>query len=225
MEQFAAVALAHFLALLIPGVDFFLIARTAMAHGRRAASGVCVGVATANGVFVAAAFSGVSLIAHPGAFAALQCAGGVFLIYVGISFWRARVTWEREGEEADVPRMPWGRHYLLGVMSGLLNPKNALFYVSVATALRGVAAGTLAGYGIWMVSVVLAWDLFVAVALGSAGALAARRGLRLGDDQDRRCLPGALRRRAPRRGRPGLAGAWLDRASGGVAPGRHSGQE
>lgn len=172
MEQFAAVALAHFLALLIPGVDFFLIARTAMAHGRRAASGVCVGVATANGVFVAAAFSGVSLIAHPGAFAALQCAGGVFLIYVGISFWRARVTWEREGEEADVPRMPWGRHYLLGVMSGLLNPKNALFYVSVATALRGVAAGTLAGYGIWMVSVVLAWDLFVAVALGSAGALA-----------------------------------------------------
>ena len=59
MEQFAAVALAHFLALLIPGVDFFLIARTAMTSGWRNATGACLGIAAANGIFIAAAFSGI----------------------------------------------------------------------------------------------------------------------------------------------------------------------
>src|SRR5690606_20393944 len=42
MEQFVAIAVAHFLALLIPGVDFFLIARTAMTSGWRNASGACL---------------------------------------------------------------------------------------------------------------------------------------------------------------------------------------
>ncbi|MGO3832636.1 MAG: hypothetical protein ACTJGT_01610 [Microbacteriaceae bacterium] len=65
MEQFVAVAVVHFLALLIPGVDFFLIARTAMTSGWRNATGICVGIATANGTFIAAAFSGLSLISHP----------------------------------------------------------------------------------------------------------------------------------------------------------------
>ena len=76
MEQFLAVAAAHFVALLIPGVDFFLIARTAMTGGWRNATGVCLGIATANGIFIAAAFCGVSLISHPLLLDAIQLVGG-----------------------------------------------------------------------------------------------------------------------------------------------------
>ena len=171
MEQFLAVAAAHFLALLIPGVDFFLIARTSMSSGWRNASGACLGIAAANGVFIAAAFSGVSLISYAPLQNAIQLVGGGFLIVIGLSFLRSRTR-------IDVDRIPraqattWMRNFGLGLASGLLNPKNALFYLSLASAIGTTSSVTLALYGTWMFSVVLVWDVFVAVVLGSRSALA-----------------------------------------------------
>ncbi|PXY34592.1 lysine transporter LysE [Prauserella sp. PE36] len=171
MEQFVAVAIAHFLALLIPGVDFFLIARTAMTSGWRNATGVCLGIATANGIFIAAAFSGVSLISHPALLDALQLAGGGFLIFVGLAFLSSRARIDLD-QAPGAQRTTWLRNFGLGIASGLLNPKNALFYVSLAAAVRAAAPFTLLLYGTWMFSIVLAWDVFVAVVLGSRRALA-----------------------------------------------------
>ncbi|GAB3165000.1 LysE family translocator [Myceligenerans halotolerans] len=171
MEQFLAVAVAHFLALLIPGVDFFLIARTAMAGGWRNASGVCVGVAAANGLFIAAAFSGVSLVSDQVIVDLAQTAGGMFLTFVGVVFLRAGADSEL-GDQPRVVRTTWARNLGLGLASGLLNPKNALFYVSLATALTSASPASLVLYGAWMFTLVLVWDLFVAVALGSERALA-----------------------------------------------------
>ncbi|MFE5292066.1 LysE family translocator [Isoptericola sp. NPDC056618] len=187
MEQFLAVAVAHFLALLIPGVDFFLIARTTMTSGWRSASGACVGIACANGVFVTVAFCGLSVVTNPTVLLAVQGAGGVFLVVMGIAFLRARVDVELAAP-VRVGRTSWTRSLGLGFASGLLNPKNALFYASLAATLTAASAGARTLYGAWMVAVVLAWDLFVAVALGSERALA-----RLA-----RLLP------------------WLTRAAGGV---------
>lgn len=189
MEQFLALALAlaHFLALLIPGVDFFLIARTTMTSGWRSASGACVGIACANGVFITVAFCGLSVITNPTVLLAVQGSGGVFLVVMGITFLRARVDVEHAAP-ARVGRTSWTRNLGLGLASGLLNPKNALFYASLAATLTAASAGARTLYGAWMVAAVLAWDLFVAVALGSERALA---GLA-------RLLP------------------WLTRAAGGV---------
>ncbi|MBL0888698.1 LysE family translocator [Myceligenerans indicum] len=171
MEQFLAVAVAHFLALLIPGVDFFLIARTAMTSGWRNASGACVGIASANGIFIAAAFSGLSLVSDPAILHATQAAGGAFLTYVGIVFLRARPSTELSAEP-PAARVTWMRSLGFGLASGLLNPKNALFYVSLAAALTDATPAALTLYGTWMVALVLGWDLFVAVVLGSERALA-----------------------------------------------------
>src|SRR5699024_3482003 len=171
MDQFLAVAAAHFLALLIPGVDFFLIARTSMSSGWRNASGVCLGIAAANGVFIAAAFSGVFLISYALLQNAIQLVGGGFLIVIVLSF-----LWSRT--RIDAVRIPrahaatWMRTSGLGLASGLLNPKNALFYLRLASAIGTASSVTLALYGTWMFSVVLVWDVFVAVVLGSRSALA-----------------------------------------------------
>jgi threonine/homoserine/homoserine lactone efflux protein len=169
MEQFLAVAVAHFLALLIPGVDFFLVARTAMTSGWRNASGVCVGIAAANGILITAAFSGLSMISHPIVLSLVQAAGGIFLVYIGIAFFRARVSVELA--RAGAMRTTWVKNLGLGLASGLLNPKNALFYVSLAAALADATPVSLVLYGAWMVTLVLVWDLFVAIALGSERAL------------------------------------------------------
>lgn len=170
MEQFVAVAVAHFLALLIPGVDFFLIARTAMTSGWRDATGVCFGIATANGMFIAAAFSGLSLISHPTVLAIIQIAGGVFLFYIGVAFIRSNASFDPD-DSPHVEQTTWARNFGLGIASGSLNPKNALFYLSLASVLAGAPALTLVTYGVWMFSIVVVWDVFVAIALGSKRAL------------------------------------------------------
>lgn len=171
MEQFVAVALAHFLALLIPGVDFFLIVRTTVTGGWRNATGVCVGIATANAIVIAAAFSGMALISNAAVLDGIQLFGGCFLIYVGIVFVRSSARIDL-GSAAPTERRTWLRNLGLGVASGLLNPKNVLFYVSLGAAIGDAAPQVLVGYGLWMVTIVLMWDAFVAVALGSGRALA-----------------------------------------------------
>lgn len=171
MEQFIAVALAHFLALLIPGVDFFLIARTAMTSGWRIASGACLGIALANGIFITAAFSGLSFITDPLVLGVLQLAGGAFLIYIGVAFLRAPAS-PKISDHPSSAGTSWIGSLGLGLASGLLNPKNILFYVSLGAAVSTSSPGTLALYGVWMVTIVLVWDLFVAIALGSPYSLA-----------------------------------------------------
>lgn len=171
MEQFLAVAGAHFLALLIPGVDFFLITRLALANGRRSAIGACVGVATANGVFITAAFCGVSLITNPVLLNVIEGAGGGFLIFVGIAFLSSAGTLNIDSG-SPTGRVSFARSLGLGLASGLLNPKNALFYVSLAAAISTSPPAVLVGYGVWMFSVVLGWDVLLATLLGSTRAIA-----------------------------------------------------
>jgi threonine/homoserine/homoserine lactone efflux protein len=171
MDVFIAVAVAHFLALLIPGVDFLLIARTSLTKGWRSAIGACVGIALANGVFITAAFAGVSLVANPAILTLIRLVGGSFLISVGVSFLRSK-SHITVSAEPSVRSPNWSRSFALGATSGLLNPKNALFYVSLAAAVSTEPPLTLVGYGVWMFSVVLIWDVFIAIALGTPRMLA-----------------------------------------------------
>lgn len=59
----------------------------------------------------------------------------------------------------------------MGLASGILNPKNALFYASLASLVAGSATWLQVAYGTWMFSVVLAWDLLVALAIGNQRVL------------------------------------------------------
>ena len=56
MELFLLVAGSHFLALLLPGADFFLIVRLAARSGWRACVGLCTGIAMGNACYVALVF-------------------------------------------------------------------------------------------------------------------------------------------------------------------------
>ncbi|WP_409302388.1 LysE family translocator [Pseudomonas sp. KCJK8993] len=170
-EQFLLVAAAHFLALLSPGPDFFLVARMSMAAGWRSATGACLGIALANGVFIVLAFAGVSVLRPDGLlFLVIQVAGCAYLLYVGGLFirhasGRSLTTVTSHGQD----RAGWWRGLGMGFLSGILNPKNALFYASLASLVgAGIGNGWKLAYGLWMFSAVLAWDVLVAVAIGNA---------------------------------------------------------
>lgn len=170
MQDFLLIAGAHFLALLSPGPDFFLVARSSLAHGWRGATGACIGIALANGVFIVAAFGGLSVLrAGSMAFLVVQLAGCAYLFYLGWLFLRNAGSSSLEAKPGT-SKARWRGGLLMGFMSAILNPKNALFYVSLATVLasRHTSAGAMAAYGAWMAFAVLAWDMAVALAIGSA---------------------------------------------------------
>ncbi len=174
MEQFLIIATVHFLALLSPGPDFFLVARTAITSGWRTASGACAGIALGNGIFIVAAFTGIAML-HAGSawFIAVQLAGCGFLLYLGTLFLRHAGSATLQAPEAAAGSRAGGTHgwwkaAWLGALSALLNPKNALFYATLAAMLNGpqASAVTKLFYGAWMFSVVLLWDLLVAALVG-----------------------------------------------------------
>ena len=173
MEQFLIIAAAHFLALLSPGPDFFLVIRTSLAAGWRMASGVCLGIALANGVFITVAFGGLSVFQPDSRlFFAIQLAGCVYLLHIGWLFIRhagsaSRTSVLQDQAGRSVLAASWFRGAGMGLLSGILNPKNALFYVSLAAMVASTSGSWKIIYGSWMFSVVFFWDLLVALAIGN----------------------------------------------------------
>ncbi len=169
-QQFLVIAGAHFLALLSPGPDFFLIVRSAVINGARVASGVCVGIALANGVYIGLAISGVAVLQEvAGLFTVLKWAGCAYLAWLGWRFLSVRGE-ALTPDLRDVGRQGgnWWRECRVGFLSGILNPKNSLFYASLFSLgfERGTSFGVQLGYGVWMFCAVLIWDLCIARAAG-----------------------------------------------------------
>jgi threonine/homoserine/homoserine lactone efflux protein len=61
----------------------------------------------------------------------------------------------------------------MGFLSAILNPKNALFYVSIASVVSSTHTSEQWKliYSVWMFSVVLLWDVAVAAAIGNKAVL------------------------------------------------------
>jgi threonine/homoserine/homoserine lactone efflux protein len=122
----AALAFAAVAALLTvtPGADTALVLRAAVGGGPRAAmvagAGVCLGVL----VWGAATAVGLAALvaASPTTYDVLRLAGAAYLLWLGVRTWR---------EAGEVPEArsdgPWFR---TGLLTNLLNPKVAVFYVS-----------------------------------------------------------------------------------------------
>lgn len=172
-QQFLVIAGAHFLALLSPGPDFFLIVRSALVNGVRQASGVCVGIALANAIYIVLAISGVAALhALAGLFVLLKWAGCAYLAWLGCRFLVAGgaspVVTTTDGQPAASGAASWWRECRTGFLSGILNPKNSLFYASLFSLGFGPGASLLrqAACGVWMATAVLVWDLAVARAAG-----------------------------------------------------------
>ncbi|WP_010534699.1 LysE family translocator [Brachybacterium squillarum] len=180
MEQFLAVALAHALALLIPGVDFVLIVRTALERGAARASLVCLGIALAHAAIIALAFTGVALVQRPVVLDVLQLAGGVFLLWMAWRIARAPSHRELTLHNPSAPSRPRSAASAIGAGAAVaaLNPKNLLFYLALSAALGSATTAVRLGYGVWMVAVVLGGDLLIALVLGRGrGTTTLRRAL------------------------------------------------
>lgn len=169
---FPALALAHFLALLSPGPDFFLIIGHAVRHRLRGSLFICLGIALGNALYICLAVSGWSVMRQaPALYRCMELAGAGYLAWLGYLLLRAsrQTTNLATGEASPLSA---GRQLLTGLGSALLNPKNAVFYLTLMTVIMGPAA-TLpqqAFAGVWMTLLVFAWDAGLAAAISLPGA-------------------------------------------------------
>ena len=165
---FPALALSHFVALLSPGPDFFLLVGYAVRYRIRGSLGLCLGIAAGNALYIVLAIVGWGLLRHaPLLFLLIELLGAGYLLWIGSLLIRSRPA-ALAVESVRTSRPGFGKQLLLGLGSSLLNPKNALFYLALMTALLGPDVTLLqqATCGVWMVTVVLAWDLALVSLMG-----------------------------------------------------------
>lgn len=169
-SAFPALALAHFVALLSPGPDFFLLVGYAVRYRMRGSTGLCVGIAVGNGLYILLAIIGWGILRQlPLLFTIIELLGALYLLWIGSLLIRSRPQ-TLTGADARSTCPGFGKQLLLGLGSSLLNPKNALFYLALMTALLGPSVTLLQQTmsGIWMTSVVLCWDLLIVMFIGLA---------------------------------------------------------
>jgi threonine/homoserine/homoserine lactone efflux protein len=113
---------------LSPGASMALVGAVALADGRRAAAITTLGIAT--GIIVHSAASGlglsVMLAASPEGFTLMKIAGTVYLAYLGI---RTILRVGRPRAAARAARMTRD-FYTRGLLTNVLNPQVAIFYLT-----------------------------------------------------------------------------------------------
>jgi len=128
--------LAHLLALISPGPDFFIVTGHAIRGKFNGSVFICVGIALANAVYIVIAMIGWSAMAQlHNLLMAMQVIGALYLIYVGFALIKNQAV--NIEERAINHVLGYKNQLLTGFVSAILNPKNMLFYFSLTGLLLG----------------------------------------------------------------------------------------
>lgn len=162
---FFSLALAHFVALLSPGVDFFLILSNSSKYGKFSGVVTSAGIAFANLVYILLALFGITLIKdNEFIFTTIKILGSIYLLYIGYLLLSAKKR-ELFGEkiEKKESKKDIAKYFSMGFLSAILNPKNSIFYFTMfSISVQNDTPLFVQGfYGIWMFLAVLFWDIFI----------------------------------------------------------------
>lgn len=176
------------LLVLIPGPDFAVVTKNALAGGRKRGSWTSVGVASSNlvqGTAAACGLSAVILRAQP-VFEAIKWAGVAYLAYLGAQAIRSAIRgWYQSGDGAGIgaatsPFTGWRQ----GFLSNITNPKVLVFYLAVLPQFLGhnPSPGWLLTLAWSHAMLSLAWLLTLTASLHHLRGLLLRRRVRRGMD-------------------------------------------
>ncbi|MFT4109352.1 LysE family translocator [Propionicimonas sp.] len=164
-----------------PGLDTVLVLRQALRGGRRtafaAAAGICLG-ALVWGVAAAAGVAAL-FVASQLAYAILRWAGVVFLLYLAVTYLRSAARGQAHTDLSG--SVGTAREaFVKGLLTDLLNPKMAVFYLTVLPLfLPAGYAPALAGAILAGVHALVAFAWFSVIIVGAhavRGFLTSRRG-------------------------------------------------
>ncbi|NQZ84025.1 MAG: LysE family translocator [Colwellia sp.] len=169
--EFLLLASAHFLALLSPGPDFFIVVQTALRKPFRHAFFVCLGITCANAVYLVIAVLGIEAIReYQELLTLLKYVGGAYLVFIGYQLVKSpRLTLQIDKtDNNDENELSVITDFIKGFLSGFLNPKNIIFYLSLFTVMVSIDTTLFVRglYALWMCLIVLLWDVFIVLIVG-----------------------------------------------------------
>ena len=127
-----------------PGPSFIVVSRIAIARSRADGLMAAVGMGIGGFFFACIAVAGLTAILLQVEWLniLLRLAGGAYLVWIGISIWRAAPQKITIAEmPADQPSTLW-KSLLRGLFVQISNPKTAIFYASMFAALLPSPAPT-----------------------------------------------------------------------------------
>lgn len=181
MTEWIAVITITLLAVISPGADFALVSRNSLLLSRRAGVLTALGIGLGVLIHVGYTLLGVGLLLQQsaGLFNALKLAGAAYLIYLGMKMLLSKADSATQSD-AQKP-VADGAALRTGLLTNALNPKTAVFIVSLFMQVVQPSTGlaTQLGYGAFIAVAHVGWFAVVALCF-SAGPvrdrlLAARR--------------------------------------------------
>jgi threonine/homoserine/homoserine lactone efflux protein len=174
-----AVFMAAALALnLTPGPDLLYVMARAGSEGRPAGVASALGIAAGCLVHTAALAAGLSalLVAVPPAYDVVRYAGAAYLVYLGVGALARRAS---PVPAAPLPPTPAAAVFRQGVLTNVLNPKVALFFLALLPQFvdphRGSAALQIVVLGLLFNTSGTLVNLGVAVLASRAGGFLRQR--------------------------------------------------
>ena len=167
LNQFIIVAVAHFLAVISPGPDFFIISRQSLLYGRKAAIYKSFGITFGILIHVSYCVLGFDFILNNElVFAAIKIFCSIYLFYLGtlsiLSYKKNTKNINNDNEFAlNISNFS---SFKIGFLTNLLNLKATLFFLSIFSFINSSGEASFlvqVFYGCWMVLVTGFWFLIL----------------------------------------------------------------
>lgn len=163
-------ALASLVVELTPGPNMAWLALLAATEGRRRGLAAVAGVATGLAVMGAAAAFGLAALvqAQPLVYQALRWAGLGYLMWLGYQAWTGA-----DREEGGPMGLSAWRYFRQGVITNVLNPKAAVFFVTVLPSFLPTNASLMQNLEFSAIYVVVATAVHAAIVVAAGATHAA----------------------------------------------------
>jgi threonine/homoserine/homoserine lactone efflux protein len=165
---------------LTPGQDTFFILGRSLAGGRSAGVAAALGVSAGTVIHTFAAALGLSalLATSQYAFTAVKYLGAAYLVYIGVRALLSRPVALSGATDAVQPGEWWGA-FRQGILTNLLNPKVALFFLALMPQFIAAQSphkvGAFLVLGLSFVTLGLCWCVVLAIGAARLRSLALRR--------------------------------------------------
>jgi threonine/homoserine/homoserine lactone efflux protein len=164
-----------------PGPSFVLVARTAIAVSRRDGIAAAVGMGFGAFVFAGAALLGLNVVLTtvPWVYLGIKIAGAAYLFYLALHLWKGAGEPLATATIADDRTSGVLRSLAFGLATQLSNPKTAIWYASIFTAVLSVTEPQ--GFAAFVLPMIFAVETgwYVAVAITFSAPAPRRSYLRL----------------------------------------------
>ena len=132
ITNFETFLIAGILLNLTPGADTMYILGRSISQGKKAGILSALGISTGSLVHCIIAAFGLSIIIAKSAiaFSTIKYLGAAYLIYLGIKALLTKSQNEFEIEKLDKKKTSNGKIFVSGILTNILNPKVALFFLA-----------------------------------------------------------------------------------------------